>query len=276
MKYTGYRKMELRELQLMQLEVMKLIHNVCVKNDIKYYIIAGTLLGAVRHGGFIPWDDDIDIAMMREDYEKFKLIFHKEFDQSKFFLQYYDTDKCFQPALMRFCIKDTIMDIPSEYHLHHCKNSYLDIFPLDNAPAAKELQDQHSKEISKIDNIIRWHYYHIYEKDNLANIFIKKVVSMFLRLLPLESIKKKRLKVMQMYNNNETGFVCSTVSHYKYSKQVMSKEVYGEPKLMKFETTELYAPAKYIDYLEHLYGKNYMKLPPVEKREKPSEVYVKE
>ena len=71
---------ELKKLQDTQLKMMDLIHDFCVKNDIKYYMIGGTLLGAVRHKGFIPWDLDIDIAMMREDYNKFKKLLNYYFN----------------------------------------------------------------------------------------------------------------------------------------------------------------------------------------------------
>ena len=115
--------MEIRELQLLQLDVMKEIHEVCIKHKIEYYLIAGSVLGAVRHGGFIPWDDDIDIAMMRSQYDEFRSVFYEEFDQTKYFLQDYDTDNEHRPALMRLCIKGTIQDLPYEYHLKNCKNN---------------------------------------------------------------------------------------------------------------------------------------------------------
>ena len=72
---SKYRKLELKELQAIILKTMKTIHTFCVDNNIEYYIIAGTLLGSIRHGGFIPWDDDIDIAMTRDNYEKFRGLF---------------------------------------------------------------------------------------------------------------------------------------------------------------------------------------------------------
>lgn len=274
-KYIGYRKLNLRELQIMQLSVMKLIHIVCVKYNIKYYMIGGTLLGAVRHKGFIPWDDDIDIAMMRDDFEKFKSVFDHEFDTSKLFLQHYDSDIYFQPALMRVCIKDTIMDLASEYHLHHCKNSYLDIFPLDNVPDDENLRIKHAKKLSLIDRLINLRYYHIYEKDTHFRVFVKKCVSFFISLIPVSFLKNLRIKEMTKYNDSKTACVCSTVSHYKYAKQVMPREYYGIPQLMDFEDTQLYATAQTVNYLQQLFGSNYMEIPPIEKRDKPTDVYIK-
>ena len=115
----------LRELQMMQLATMKEIHAFCATHQINYYIIGGTLLGAIRHKGFIPWDDDIDIAMMRKDYDRFVELFAKEGNKEKYFLQNYSTEKNFQPALSRVCIKGTYMDVPAEHHIHICKNTYI-------------------------------------------------------------------------------------------------------------------------------------------------------
>lgn len=92
MKYNGYRLLELRELQLLQLDVMKEIHEVCVKNGINYYIIGGTLLGAIRHKGFIPWDDDIDICMHRNELNKFLKAADKELSEGFNVICFEDND----------------------------------------------------------------------------------------------------------------------------------------------------------------------------------------
>ena len=83
---------DLRKMQLIQLEMLTEFDRICRKYEIEYFIIAGTLLGAVRHGGFIPWDDDVDVAMKREEYEKFCKICGKELSSKGIFLQNYHTD----------------------------------------------------------------------------------------------------------------------------------------------------------------------------------------
>lgn len=84
---------ELRRLQLTQTEMLKEIHRICVKNNIKYIMDAGTLLGAVRHGKFIPWDDDIDIRILRSEYKKLCEALENDLDENKFFFQNYESDK---------------------------------------------------------------------------------------------------------------------------------------------------------------------------------------
>ena len=276
MNIIGYRKMQLRELQLMQLEVMKELHIACVKNGIKYYLIAGSLLGAVRHEGFIPWDDDIDIAMMRTDFEKFKIVFSQIMDTNKYFLQHYDTDMDFRPALMRLCIKGTYLDFSCESHWKYCKNTYIDIFPLDNVPDNESERITQEKDLKRMDKLIRTKLYRIHKKNTQTTIIIKKILSFILSFYSLKSIQNKIVSIMTRYAGTHTRCVCSMASHYSYKKQTMPVEYYGEPVLRKFEDTEFYTPAMTNEYLQHLYGSNYMQIPPRTKRDLPNDVYIKE
>lgn len=275
MKLEGYRKLELKELQKIQLEVMKEIHKACLQHNIKYYIIAGSLLGAVRHGGFIPWDDDIDIAMMREDYNKFMSLFPQIMDTNRLFLQHYGSDVDFRPALMRVCIKGTYLDFSCESHWKYCKNTYIDIFPLDNVPDSDVDKVSHEKQLKRLDKLIRAKLYRIHEDNTRWLIVLKKFRAALLKLYPLKILQNNILRVMTMYNNNNTHDVCSMASHYSYKKQSMSRLIYGTPKLIKFEDTELYAPSRTEEYLIHLYGANYMQIPSENKRDIPNDVYIK-
>ena len=274
MMETNYRKLSLRELQLMQLEAMKDIHRVCQKRGIKYYIIAGTLLGSIRHGGFIPWDDDIDIAMMREEYEKFRIIFLEEFDLNNYFLQHYESDVDFRPELMRFCIKNTFSNNVAEMHWNNCKNTYIDIFPLDNVPDDKKLRKKQYVGIMHWKKLISLKLYRINSTDTFISLFVKKSLSFILRLIPLRLAHKKQEELMKKYDFKVTECVCSMASKYNFSKQCMNRRIYGKPTLVKFEDTEFYAPEMPTKYLEHLYGVNYMDIPSVEKRAVPEEVYI--
>lgn len=270
MEFEGYRKMELRELQLLQLSVMKTVHKVCLKHKINYYLIAGSALGAVRHGGFIPWDDDIDIAMMRPEYESFKKIFYKEFDQSKFFLQSYETDVDYRPALMRLCIKGTIQDLPYEYHLNNCKNTYIDIFPLDNVPDSNKKRKMHAQLNRILDKLLIKKLY--ITKSNGKKERLYQIAA---HVTPLKILQRLKVSCMMMYDKEQTKCVCSMESHYSYERQTIHRSVYGKPTLVKFEDTEFYGPEKIDEYLCCLYGKNYMIIPPESKREKPYDVYIK-
>lgn len=273
-EFQAKRLLSLRELQLLQLDAMKSIHAVCVQEGINYYMIGGTLLGAIRHRGFIPWDDDIDIAMFRCDYERFKRIFKEHFSSDNYFLQSYDTDQDFRPAMLRVCIKGTYQDLRSEAHLKNCKNTYIDIFPLDNVPDEKTLQEKHAMELQKTDRLIELKLYHQYPNNSYLYILLKKIVSILLRIIPLSYLQERRVRIMTRYADTETRNVSSTVSKYGYMKQVMDKRIYGVPTLYKFEDTEFYGVENYDAYLSHLFGQHYMQIPSEEKREKPHDVYL--
>ena len=271
MELTGYRKMDIRELQLLQLNVMKEVHTVCVANNIPYYLIAGSALGAIRHKGFIPWDDDIDIAMMRPDYEAFKKIFYRKFDQTKYFLQSYDTDVDHRPALMRLCIKGTIQDLPYEYHLKNCKNTYIDIFPLDNVPDSEINRKWHAHLNRILDKLLIKKLYITSNYDKK-----EKMYQYIASITPLKILQYLKVWCMTLYDKQDTECVCSMESHYSYEKQTIPRSIYGKPTLVNFENTKFYAPEKIEKYLEHLYGPNYMEIPPEPKREKPFDVYIRE
>lgn len=272
----GYRKLELKELQALMLKVIKIIHEFCVNNDIRYYIIGGTLLGAVRHKGFIPWDDDIDIAMCREDFEKFKVLFNKDNSFPELFLQDHKTDVDFGLSLMRVCIKNTYLDWPAQNHLKNCKNAYIDIFPLDKVPLEKNLQIKQARNIRIINKLCNIKLYKIDESRNLVYYLLKNIFHYILKLIPITWLVQIREKEMRKYNNClNCSNLCSMQSHYSYQKQNMDYNIYGQPVLYKFEDTELYGPNNYNSYLTKLFG-DYMTIPNKNNRPITLDSYIKE
>ncbi|WP_316163850.1 phosphorylcholine transferase LicD [Bradyrhizobium sp. SZCCHNRI20481] len=146
MKANGahqYSNEELRSLQMVLLEMLLEIDRVCRKNNITYCIFMGTMLGAVRHGGFIPWDDDVDVAMMRPEYEKFKEACKLDLDQSRFFYQDHETDPHHPWGYARMRRRDSEFVRVGQEHMKMRTGIVLDIFPMDSTPDFAPLRAVH-------------------------------------------------------------------------------------------------------------------------------------
>ena len=134
---TELSRKQLREVQLTGLEILQEVHRICEKHQIPYVIIAGTLLGSVRHGGFIPWDDDVDIALLRPDYERFREVCRKELDPARFVFQ---DDRCepgYRWGFGKVRRKDTLFLREYTEHMPYFQGIFLDVFPMDEVPAGR-------------------------------------------------------------------------------------------------------------------------------------------
>ena len=256
---------EFRKLQTTQLEIMDEIHKICVQNNITYYMIGGTALGAVRHGGFIPWDLDIDIAMKRADYDRFKEVCQTQLNPRFMYRDYTNTPDYDHPHAL-VCIKNTVLVNKFDKFNPGRENLgiYLDIFPLDNAPDDKEKQTEQKNKVLKIKALKKYKVGMCYQNYKLKRI-VKKAVSTAIFWTSVNGINEKMDRIMRQYNDSETGFLCSMASHYSYEKQCMPREIYGTPQLVNFEGRQYYAPQQLDTYLCIIF-KDYMKLPPESER----------
>lgn len=254
----------LREYQKMQLPLIEKIDEICQKQGLKYYLIGGTLLGAVRHKGFIPWDFDMDIAMPRKDYELFKEYWKNKQDPIFFYQDFETEKKHFSPhALLR--LKNTEI----RYNIRQISKTkyrglYIDIFPLDEPPADAALQEKQAKRIKRIKGIFG-HKVGFCYNNNVLKTLAKFIVSKLLSPITFRHLGKQLNKLMTAYTDSGSGYLVSMASHYSYKKQLMRQEVYGEPVRLEFEGLMLCCPQKYEEYLKALFG-DYMKLPPEETR----------
>lgn len=131
--YTLSQK-ELREVQLIQLEMLEEVDRICRKCNIRYNIIAGTLLGAVRHKGFIPWDDDADVALLRPEYDKFCKACETELDKERFYFQDHHNTPGYRWGYGKLRRKDTLFLRENQEDMPYEQGIFIDIFPLDSVP----------------------------------------------------------------------------------------------------------------------------------------------
>lgn len=259
---------EINTLQKVQLIIMDDIHRVCKNNNLKYYMIGGTMLGAIRHGGFIPWDMDIDIAMPRDDYEKFVSVYSKQLDKH-FSCHNYKTDKNFHiPHAIVVLNNSTV-----EYAIDRLNPQinrigiYVDVLPLDLCPDEINLRKKQECKINRIKKIIYYKNGLVYSKDNFISKAAKRMLRIILFLLPMKIVQDRLNYVMMKYNSKGGGDICSMVSHYGYNKLSMPKQIFGDPVEVPFAGRYYYAPHDYIEYLKRIFN-DYMALPSEEVRQK--------
>lgn len=257
-----------KEIQDILIKTMNKFHSFCVSHSIPYYMIGGTMLGAYRHKGFIPWDDDMDVGMTRENYERF-LDLANQTEELK--VHNYKNSKNISYCLTRIYMDDYAIDSLLDPKLD--PYLYFDIFVLDNVPDDVTLQRKQASKIAKIKKLIRLKSRYKDSRGVFSKLF--KYLAHFL-LLPVKYnwLVSKVDKTMSKYSSGVfSEYICSMNSQYSYSKQCIKRSVFGTPTLYKFEDYEFFGVEKPEEYLSHLFGKDYMQLPPIEKRRTTANVY---
>lgn len=253
---------KLHSCHLLLLEEIK---RICCAHDLKYYAIAGTLLGAVRHTGPIPWDDDMDIGMMREDYEKFLQVARQELSD-KMFLQNFDTDKGYGLNFSKLLLLDTVMVERNAADSGAYKCIYVDIFPLDNAPDDASLREKQNKSTYFLKRfLLAKQGYKVYSAGETK----KKIVYTILRCMAAFLTKEKIYSMLdasiRKYNADVTERVVNVGGAYGYHKETLLKAWFTDTVELPFAGTTISAPADYKGYLTYFYG-DYMTPPPENKR----------
>lgn len=246
----------LRKHQLCLLSMLKEIDKVCKKNNIKYMLFAGSTLGAVRHEGFIPWDDDLDIIMLRPDYERFLEVAEKELDSKEFFVQKEFSEHW--PMHFSKIRKNNTAFIEKYYSNDKKRHQgvYIDIFPCDNLSdnfIVRKIQFIASKMIiSKC----------LGDRGYLTNNILKKLAIIVCRNIPI----KKLFSLVKMENKNNSKMVHSFLgASSKYSKSIYQRNWMTETTSLKFED-DVFPVSKYShELLTVLYG-DYMKIPSEDER----------
>lgn len=247
------------------ISIMDEVHRVCEDNNIPYYIIGGTALGAVRHKGFIPWDTDIDIAMRREDYDRFVSICNQKINTEYFCAHYGNTEKWYHPHALVFKKTTQIIWNREYYRSKEDCPIYIDIFPLDKVPSDKEKMRKQEKRIRRKMYLQSRRECVVYQRNNAFVRLLKKMYSAILRIRSNASFNLSLDRTMSLYKSEKSTYLCSMASHYSYEKQCMLEAIYGTPKKYEFEGRAYYGPEKIEQYLSQLFG-DYMELPPVEKQ----------
>jgi len=254
------KELNLAEIKQIQLNILKEVHDFCIKNNLRYYLGGGTLLGAVRHKGYIPWDDDIDIMMPRPDY--LKLIKEYKHSCNNYRVYSLETHSNYYYPFAKLSDENTILKEYSNSSFEMGIN--IDIFPLDGLPTDIKESNEHLKKIFRFRKIFTLKSI----KSSKMRGWFKELILLVSRsLLSVYSIKyllNKISTISQKYDFETSDFIACTVGGYGY-KERCRKEIYAKTVLLEFEKENFCSIAGYKEYLENLFG-DYLQLPPAEKR----------
>lgn len=248
-----------KEVQEKILEIMLFIDKVCRKENITYQIMGGTALGAVRHGGFIPWDDDLDIFMTPVEYEKFKIAFNK-INSDKFIIQEWRiVDEYLEYAKVRMNGTTFIEEhFKNRKEMHH--GIYVDIMILHKVPLNKFVQRKiyiQSKYVT---------LYALSQRNWKPKTVSQKVILNSLKVLPNKLLAKWSYKNIYKYDNMSDNYAwCYFITPAKFKSGIFDAIFFDKTSEIEFEGYKLMCPAKIEEYLKYRYG-DYMKLPSEEQQ----------
>jgi len=242
-----------------ELDIMVEFARICDKNDLKYYLYGGTLLGAVRHKGFIPWDDDVDIVMLRSDFDKFGECCKSDL-ADKYFYQTCFTDPNYPRIFAKIRINDTYVREMKWDDIQLHKGIYIDILPLDEFPSGTKAGKKALYKYNLLNRVCG-------TADFNTLRINQRIIHAIYSLLPKSVNYKRRDRFLKKKYKTAGELVCSYGSHYRpLSKRVFKKEWFTGEEYMSFEGEKFRVPAGWKEYLIHTYGLTYNELPPIADR----------
>jgi len=269
--YREYDAELLRKVQMTEKHILEKFISICEKYELKYFLVFGTLLGAVRHKGFIPWDDDIDVGMLRQDYEKFLEVAQKECGD-EYFIQTVDSDSQYHLFFAKMRMNDTEFVEESLQASGSVSGFYIDIFPYDTLPDDDREMQSYLKQAINHGMLLSVNKVKEPQiaQGSRTETFIKRTIWFGLhygmKVLGVSGnyIWNKCIDVMRKYKDCDGHRV--TTFLVDADKAIIFKEELADVIDVEFEDIVVKAPKEYAKILERYYG-DYMTLPPKEQRE---------
>ena len=259
------KKIGLDELKQIELNILIQVDKICREQGFRYSLLGGTLLGAVRHHGFIPWDDDIDIAMPRPDYEKFLTYCHDNCPQFLTICNRYEPKYGYLFA--KICDVNTVMIEQNSNKNDISMGVYIDVFPLDGfGETEKEAFKIFNRSKFKRELLVAANWKR-YFRSKTRQWYYDPIRFVFFLLSRLVNFKKQITTIEKeiLKNDFDKSKFCGALCGVYRKKEIMPYHIYADYIELQFEGHSFCAFENYDYYLKHIYG-NYMQLPPEEKR----------
>ena len=250
---------KLAALQSLQTEMLLEVDRICRENGISYFLVSGNLLGGVRHGGPIPWDDDVDIAMLREDYERFREICPDALSEKyEYASRYFDREYGYIFDKIR--LKDSIFSTEYSSHFEGLSDGvFLDVFVYDKTSSSPKMQKLHVKLLRLLAraSYVRWWN----DPEGIRHSWALPL----LRLFPLGFYHRLLDFAATFYRKKDTGFLLDSLGYYLF-KGAFPAEWFDEVWEIPYGGANLPVPRGYDEFLRFLYGRDYIQKPPISKR----------
>ena len=249
-------ELTIAKLRMTLVQILDVFVKICKENGLRYCLCGGTCIGAVRHKGFIPWDDDIDVKMPRADFEKFISITAKD-NNSNYFLDYYITNPSYGRCFAKLCKKNTLYIEPNGLR----QSIYIDVFAQDKVPGPEYIANSIiPKLIHKLDALTT-----IRREGLVGRDFKTSVIYWLTRWMPVKWFFKWETKLMTRFEKTDAKYYVNYGSRYDLVKETIPISEFEPYAQKEFEGKMYNVPHNWDLYLSNVYG-DYLTLPPIEKR----------
>lgn len=260
-------ELSMKEIQTISLEILKRVADICEKQNLKYFLAYGTLIGAIRHHDYIPWDDDVDIMMPRPDYEKLLAYFrNNKKELLPLELMNDDTVNNYPYMISRVSDSRYTLDVINEkpYGI----GVFIDIYPLDGLGSDREKARQlinKGKDLSSLVFLSTRNYLHKGNTKTLAKMILKIPAFVYAKICGKEHFAKKVILLAKQNSYKDSKYVGCVIWPTYRERDIFDKKLFDESVMVDFGKYRFKAPKRYDEILTQIYH-NYMELPPEKER----------